>query len=315
MMRPLGAQPEDCLEYLDAKSSGAYDWTDLVWVEHCDRIKRLQRISAELPVNQQPQFYDGTVLARDLPGSINIDVPILRVVFPDRSFFDTNQSSVKASAIVVARIIAESLGKEPPDVVMFVAGHADARASRRYNQVLSIDRANALAEVVLGLGTGDASVWRVGFGEDLPLVAGGERGQLRMIATGEIEFLFSARPEALAVWMSRAQTSELCQGRTRREIDACKRSLNLTRPYEVVEIVSKPRQRDPVPVSAGGGKNTRISQGGGDEASVTSGRKGCDAAVARAENFAGFVSRQSKLVRITNRGLMSFPEHRKIRQS
>lgn len=241
-MRAVGALPSDCLQFLPPGATGGLmDWKALVWVEHCDRIKRLQRISSALPPNERPQFYDGTILARELPGYVGIDVPVLRVVFPDRSFFATNESVVKPGAFSVARIVAESLRKEPPDVVMFVAGHADARASRTYNEALSIDRSNALAAAILQFGTGDASVWRVGFGEDLPLVAGASEAAYDK--NRRIEFLFSARSEALGVWMARNQKDDLCQGRTRSEIDRCKQALTFQPTYEVVELVPATRTR------------------------------------------------------------------------
>jgi outer membrane protein OmpA-like peptidoglycan-associated protein len=232
--------PQDCLSLMPrALRSGIQDWRSLVSVEHCDRIRRLQRISESLPPDERPVFYDGSVLASALPPSIGIDIPILRVVFPDRVFFDTDSTVLKPAAMEVARIIAESLRHEPPDVVMFVAGHADARASRTYNAALSVDRANALAETVLDLGVNVGTVWRVGFGEDLPLVAGDSEwayGQNR-----RIEFLFAARPEALAVWLSRDQVNETCQGRTRRETERCRSAMQIDEPVYVDVVPRRPR--------------------------------------------------------------------------
>ena len=130
-MRRIRALPRDCLSLLARSNDGTeFDWRETVEVEHCDRIKRLLRVSAYLPESERPIFFEANVLADKLPGYIGVRLPILRVVFPERVFFDTDSVELKPAAVEVARIVAESLRREPPDVVMFVAGHADARASR-----------------------------------------------------------------------------------------------------------------------------------------------------------------------------------------
>ncbi|MGE6696716.1 OmpA family protein [Hyphomonas sp. NPDC076900] len=227
--------PADCLEYLNAaSSSGLMDWRDMVEVEHCDRIKRLQRIS-ELTLGAEPQFYDATIAADRLPQNIGVRIPLLRVVFPERVFFDTDSSRLRPEAWGVARIVAENLQHELPDVVVFVAGHADERGESAYNQNLSIDRANALAEAILGYGVNVASVWRIGFGEDMPLAAGSNE-----VAWGQnrrIEFLFAAKPEPVAVWLADQQVEMLCQGKTAKETSKCKKQLDFKKGYEAVEVV------------------------------------------------------------------------------
>lgn len=100
------------------------------------------------------------------------DVPVLRVVFPERTFFDTADVMLRPEAEQLAAIVAESLRNKPPDVAMFVAGHADLRGERLYNERLSIDRADAIARRIFAAGVASISIWRVGCGEDMPLVAG-----------------------------------------------------------------------------------------------------------------------------------------------
>ena len=244
--------PADCLEYLEyISSSGIMDWRDMVEVEHCDRIKRLERIS-QLSLGAEPQFFDANIAASRLPPNVGVRIPLLRVVFPERVFFDTDSSRLRPEAWEVARIIAENLQSEPPDVVVFVAGHADERGDRAYNENLSIDRANALAEAILGYGVNVASVWRIGFGEDLPLVAGSNDyayGQNR-----RIEFIFAARPEPVAVWMADQQIDMLCQGKTSRETAKCKKQLDFKKGYEAVEVVQGHQTVFPTPdkTNAGG---------------------------------------------------------------
>lgn len=234
----------DCLSYLRPTASEYVDWRDTVAVEHCDRIKRLWRLSDYAMYGARPQFFDGYIEAVHLPRTLGVSMPLLRVVFPERVFFDTAQSELRPEAMEVVRIIARNLQLEPPDVALFVAGHADARGSRDYNLGLSVDRANAVAEAIARQGVNVASVWRIGFGEDMPLVAGETLeayGQNR-----RVEFLFAGRPEVIATWLADEQLDMICQGRTATEIDRCRTSLTLRSDgYEVVEVASQARRVDP----------------------------------------------------------------------
>ena len=110
-----------------------------------------------------------TVVSKEDLGSLPVDVPLLRVVFPERVFFDTAQWNLRPDAISVIDVVAESLRREPPDVAVFVAGHADSRGSRAYNFDLSLKRANAVSEALVRRGVGQAAIWRIGFGEAVPL--------------------------------------------------------------------------------------------------------------------------------------------------
>ena len=242
-MRRIQPQP-DCLALLDnVSSSGLLDWKDLVEVEHCDRINRLRRIAELHGLGDDVEFYEGNILASQLPADVNVRIPILRVVFRERVFFDTDSSRLRPEAYEIVRIVAESLQMEPPDVALFVAGHADERGDAAYNLNLSIDRSNALAEAIMNYGVNQASVWRVGFGEDLPLVAGSNRyawGQNR-----RIEFLFAARPEALAVFMVNQQVDMVCQGRSAAETAKCRQTLDLKTNYDIVEVQTRSAAVDP----------------------------------------------------------------------
>lgn len=236
VMQRAIAPAGDCLQFLHTDVEGLIDWRDLVEVEHCDRMKRLQRITELNSVGQNVAFYDGSVAASQLPPGIDIRIPLLRVVFPERIFFDTDSSRLRPEAWAIVRIVSESMRHEPPDVAVFVAGHADERGSNSYNYNLSIDRSNALAEAILASGVNVASVWRVGFGEDMPLIAGSNEaawGQNR-----RIEFLFSARPEPIKVWLESEQLDLTCQAQSARVSNLCKLKLEPKVSYEALEVVS-----------------------------------------------------------------------------
>ena len=70
------------------------------------------------------------------------DMPILRIVFPERVFFDTDKWNLRPEAAPILESIALSLRKQVRKVALFVAGHTDSRGSEKYNLDLSIRRAD-----------------------------------------------------------------------------------------------------------------------------------------------------------------------------
>lgn len=256
-MREVRAMPADCRALLPASGArgGVRPWQEFVWLEHCDRIKRLLRLSSLLPQDQQPQFFEGIIPAARLPAGFQTDIPVLRVVFPERTFFDTAAIALRPEAQQVSAIIAESLQQEPPDVALFVAGHADTRGERPLNERLSIDRANAIAVQILRSGINFSSIWRVGFGEDMPLVSG--TTAYAWDRNRRVEFLFAAKPEAVATWLSDQQLDDLCQARTLAEVAQCKRGLKFDHRYEALEL--KLPERTPVDPSAPRSRRVKLS--------------------------------------------------------
>lgn len=243
-LRAAAPPAQDCLNYLrTGDGRDIVDWRDTVTVEHCDRMKRLWRLSSFAAYGSAPQFFDGIIGAGQLPSTIGVAMPLLRVVFPERVFFDTDRSELRPEAMEVVQIVARNLQMEPPDVVLFVAGHADARGDSNYNMALSIDRANAIAEAIALQGINVASVWRIGFGEDMPLVPGDTLeayGQNR-----RVEFLFAGREEVVAAWLAGEQLDMLCQARTRALSQRCKESLNLSRDYSAVRVTTVVQRIEP----------------------------------------------------------------------
>lgn len=244
-MQEIDALPRDCRSMMGPMpASGILDWRATVMLEHCDRIKRLQRISAQLPANERPQFFQMMVSRHRLPGEYNVDMPVLRVVFPDRVFFNTAEAELRPEAQQIAAIIAESLRREPPDVTMFVAGHADQRGDADANELLSIRRADALANAVFRAGVNHSSIWRIGFGEDLPLVAGDDEAAWG--ANRRVEFLFAAKPEPIGSWLADQQMTGLCISRNPSDSEACRNRLRVRIDYQADRVLSS----SPPPVRA-----------------------------------------------------------------
>ncbi len=235
-MREVVELPRDCTQFIPPQTRGTLQaWQVFVRLEHCDRMKRLRRLSEALPPDQRPRFYEGVVPASRLPSSFGTDLPVLRVVFPDRTFFDTGRSSLRPEARQVAAIVADSLRREPPDVAMFVAGHADSRGSDEANEVLSESRADTVARAIYRLGVSFSSIWRIGFGEDMPIRGGMTDADYAM--NRRVEFLFAAKPEAVGVWLADQQFEELCQSGNSTDLAECRRNLTFREGYDA-EVVN-----------------------------------------------------------------------------
>ncbi|HAH11295.1 MAG TPA: hypothetical protein DCL54_07770 [Alphaproteobacteria bacterium] len=239
----------DCQTLLEtaSKDGDQYDWRDLVFVEHCDRIKRLWRLTSEQGLGATPQFWHGDVEARRLPKEFGSNMPILRVVFPERVFFETDRADLREEALRVVEIVAESMRKEMPDVALFVAGHADSRGSKTHNYNLSVRRANAIAEAIMDRGINNASVWRVGFGKDLPLVAG--ESEESWALNRRVEFLFAPKPIVAATHLA-SSVDNACSASSEAETRKCLKNAD-PKPRVVVEI-PKSKNRETVTPSSDG---------------------------------------------------------------
>src|ERR1700761_155792 len=102
-------------------------------LEHADRKQRLMRLSGQEGISA-PGFFEYTIpQAQHHLTDYPVSIPVLRVVFRDRVFFDFNGDAVKPEAVPVIETIAASLRLEPPDVTVFIAGHTDSVGTTNYN--------------------------------------------------------------------------------------------------------------------------------------------------------------------------------------
>lgn len=241
-MQEISQLPSDCRSVLPPSMVGTVQsWQAFTKLEHCDRMKRLRRLSQALPFDQQPRFYETIVPAWRLPPEFGADMPVLRVVFPERSFFDTAEATLKPEADEIIGIMADSLRREPMDIALFVAGHTDKRGGESYNDALSIDRADGVARAIYRRGVNFSTIWRIGFGEDMPLFGGdtaADYGRNR-----RIEFLFASRPEVVAAWLADQQSGDLCQAANSREASACKAALQFRDDYIAERVTANEPKR------------------------------------------------------------------------
>ena len=114
------------------------------------------------------KFFTYNVDKKELQG-FKSDMPILRVVYEERVFFDTDKADLRQEALPVVKSIANTLRQQKQKIALFVAGHTDARGSEDYNQKLSIRRAEAVGTAIRREGSGSALIWRVGFGKSIPI--------------------------------------------------------------------------------------------------------------------------------------------------
>ncbi|RKR00443.1 OmpA family protein [Maricaulis maris] len=168
-------------------------------IEHNDRRDRIQRLS-ERYGDQLIRYEEYLVerLEHDLP-DFPADIPVLQVIFDQQIFFEFDQTVIRPEAEDVIQVISESLQHEPPDVVLFIAGHTDAFGTQAYNYDLGVRRADAVATELARRGVYQGEIYRVSFGESVP-VASNSTADGRAL-NRRVEFLFGSKREALAIWL------------------------------------------------------------------------------------------------------------------
>jgi outer membrane protein OmpA-like peptidoglycan-associated protein len=199
--------------------------------DHDNRKARLLQLSQNQFVGS-PEFYEDLVSRADLP-QFPVEIPILRVVFPAKAFFDFDKDQVRPDMAKVLDTVAQAIRAEPHSVSVFVAGHTDGVGDDAYNLLLSIRRAERVAQELNQRGVGNASIWRIGFGKAVPLKPN-TTDENRAI-NRRVEFLVAARPEAIAVWLSK-QVEIVCKSAHPEEEKACREALNLGAKFEAVPI-------------------------------------------------------------------------------
>jgi hypothetical protein len=137
----------------------------------------------------------------------------------------------------VIDLVAAALSREAADTAVFVAGHTDARGDDASNYDLSVRRAQTVAEQLKGRGVRQAQIWRVGFGEAVPLMP--NTSESNMARNRRVEFLFARKPEAVGTWLSR-QKAEVCRGASPAARDECLRSFVALPRVEAVPVTGGP---------------------------------------------------------------------------
>lgn len=209
-------------------------WQETVQLEHKDRTARLKRL-ADKSLRASPRFYEERVPQSELPSSFRTNIPVLRVVFPQRVFFDTDQSDLRHEAEAVIDVVAEALRREASDTAVFIAGHTDDRGDDAYNYALSVRRAESVARALDRRGVRQASIWRVGFGEAIPLVPNSTDDA--MARNRRVEFLFGRKAEAVGVWLSK-QEAVVCASALAEQREECLKAFARLPRVEAAPVVT-----------------------------------------------------------------------------
>lgn len=186
--------------------------------EHQDRVDRLKRLAAG---THSFEFHT-TLIGAEEHGLADypVDIPVLRVVANQDVFFDTGSDVIRSEANAMIDIIADSLMREPPDVSLFVAGHTDDRGDEEYNRRLGERRAQAVAAALVRRGIYQASVYRVSFGELVPMASNETaNGRAR---NRRVEFLFSAQPQVVVKHLEKQEIALCAQKIDDRMDDKCR---------------------------------------------------------------------------------------------
>ncbi len=100
--------------------------------------------------------------------NIQRNANLLAITFKSDFMFDVNSSNLKAGSYDEITRVAQVLNQYPQTTIQ-VAGHTDSTGSETYNQELSVKRANAVKNALIGQGVNPARMTVVGFGESQPV--------------------------------------------------------------------------------------------------------------------------------------------------
>jgi outer membrane protein OmpA-like peptidoglycan-associated protein len=165
---------------------------DTIGLEHQDRVNRFDRLSHAMGI-EPPRIDQLQVAAGQFPG-VNYAVPVVRVVFPEKVFFDFDGDIVKPQAQKILDIMAENMRRDVPDAQLLVVGHTDAIGSDTYNDALSLRRATAVMQGLAARGVNRTVITVVPMGKRQP-AAPNWTDEGRAI-NRRVEFFISAYREA-----------------------------------------------------------------------------------------------------------------------
>ena len=208
-------------------------WQRTVRQEHEDRRAQIQRLARDQLI-APPQLYTTLVGKADLPPDFGVDIPVLRVVFDQRVFFDTDSDAIRPEGEAAIDVIAEALRRGAPDNAVFVAGHTDSRGSDAHNYFLSVRRAESAALALGRRRVPQTQIWRIGFGKAVPLAPNTtEEGMAR---NRRVEFVIGRKAEAVAKALA-GQRTQVCAGASAEQRARCLESLDRQPAFEAAPVL------------------------------------------------------------------------------
>jgi outer membrane protein OmpA-like peptidoglycan-associated protein len=161
-------------------------------IENADRISRFRRLAA-MQGTAPPQV-DQLMLPPNSVSYMASAVPVVRVVFDERIFFDFNSDMPRPEAGAVFDLLAENMRRDVPDSAVTVLGHTDAVGTDAYNVNLSARRAANVMQELVRRGVRADQLSEVAIGKQQPIAPNDtEAGRAR---NRRVEFLVSSGIDA-----------------------------------------------------------------------------------------------------------------------
>ena len=161
-------------------------------LENSDRIARFRRL-ANVGGIIPPTITQTVVTPAQVPG-IGRAIPVVRVVFDERVFFDFDKDVPRPEAAAVLNLVAENMRRDVPDAQLTLLGHTDAVGSNQYDFDLSMRRARNVFQGLVNRGVNPAQLSTVAIGKNQP-IASNETAEGRA-RNRRVEFLISANQGA-----------------------------------------------------------------------------------------------------------------------
>lgn len=109
--------------------------------------------------------------------------------------FDTDKATLKPHSIGLLQQIASEL-EENPSMKVAIQGHTDAVGDADYNQALSLQRASAVVEFLIGAGVNPAQLESQGLGESRPMADNATATGRALNRRVELALIGTLKPQA-----------------------------------------------------------------------------------------------------------------------
>ncbi len=177
---------------LPQPSPGLSTQDQMANIENADRISRFRRLAALQGI--APPHVDQLTLPPNSVSYMTGSVPVVRVVFDERVFFDFNSDVPRPEAGPVFDLLAENMRRDVPDAAVTVLGHTDAIGTDSYNDNLSARRAANVMQELLRRGVKANQLSEVAIGKRQPIAPNDtDAGRAR---NRRVEFLVSSGIDA-----------------------------------------------------------------------------------------------------------------------
>lgn len=160
-----------------------------IQTEYQDRINRIARLSKERNV-PAPEVIEHLQVDPGLLKGVDYPIPVIRIVYNDRSLFDSDEDDLRQDAQGILTVIAETIKRDLPDTQLFVVGHTDSVGDTQYNDDLAQRRAANVMRDLAGRGVPIQQLATAAVGERQPIATNAtEAGRA---INRRVEFMISA---------------------------------------------------------------------------------------------------------------------------